>query len=187
MRTGLYQKSNLLRGAEPEIGKKRAETGALNTPPKDWNCRNFRPENKTGLPNSPKYQRFSLTWKNQPRDHTAWLTTQSLANRSLSEIPCYAGVCREYFVICREIGRGTNEKHSISQMITTKFPMQASREFCCTEQGIWQLVQGIFTITVSPARTQCGGCDRKLIVREGLPAVSPGNRAFAVVCAMRHI
>ena len=64
-------------------------------------------------------------------------------------------------MICGEISRETNEKRTISQVITTKFPMQSSREFYCAEQGIWQADQGISTIKVLHARNQCGGCDRE--------------------------
>jgi hypothetical protein len=76
-------------------------------------------------------------------------------------------------VICGEIGRETNEKLTISQVITTKFPIQLSRKFYCAEQGIWQAEQGIWqaeqgisTIKVLHAGNQCGGCDREALLSE---------------------
>jgi hypothetical protein len=56
-----------LRRAETEIGKLRAETGALNSPPKNRNARNCRPETEAHRPNPRRYRRFSPTGKNQPR------------------------------------------------------------------------------------------------------------------------
>ena len=59
-----------LRRAETEIGKLRAETGALNSLPKNRNVRNCRPETEAHRPNPRRYRRFSPTGKNQPGDPT---------------------------------------------------------------------------------------------------------------------
>ena len=77
-------------------------------------------------------------------------------------------------MVCGEISRETNEKRTISQVITTKFPMQSSREFYCAEQGIWQADQGISDAEAAIVT---------LVVWEGHPAVPFGNRAFAVLHA----
>src|SRR5580704_19088198 len=79
-----------LRSAEMEIGKWRAETGARNPRPKDGNARNCRPETGARQPNPREYQRFSQNRKNQPRDRTAWLTTQAQANRSHPVFHCFS-------------------------------------------------------------------------------------------------
>jgi hypothetical protein len=84
-----------LRSAETEIGKWRTETSVRNPHPKDGNARNCPPETRARQPNPREDQRFSQTRKNQPGDRTAWLTTQSEANRSHPVTPCFPLLCSE--------------------------------------------------------------------------------------------
>jgi len=65
-RTGLWH-------VETEIGKWRAETGAVKPPVQTWNSRICRPETRARQPNRRKCRRFSRTRKSHSGDRTDWL------------------------------------------------------------------------------------------------------------------
>ena len=74
---------------EMEIEKWRPETGAQNPPRTDRNDKNCRIETGACQPNPREYRGFSHTGKLHHGDPTAWLTRQSLANRSPPVTPCF--------------------------------------------------------------------------------------------------
>ena len=65
-----------LRCLETEIEKRRAETGAAQSPIQATCSANCRAETRAAAPNPPECRRFSHSRKSQRRDDTGWLGRQ---------------------------------------------------------------------------------------------------------------
>ena len=109
-----------------------------------------------------------------------WLTTQSSANRSLPQIPCYQGKIQGNSRNQGRRGICIALETSVSQRLSRSFPKESNREFWGREQGNCCPEKGIpFDLQVPPSSAQTVTAGMYLLAyrkRPALGAMLPSRR-----------